>query len=356
MIQFTTICNSTGVAAKRYWIDPETGELKHSSAASIYEGTAQVSEAKDLEDFIAGRGKADQHTAFAYGVPYGAEVGETKHLVTEAALQFERGAIARTRKHFHFRAGKPGVFFIDLDRKPDAPAKDWPEIDGAISKVIPVWSATARVWLPSSSAHIHHGEQELIGLGGWRCYCIVADASAIPDLTDYLYQGLWTEGYGFVHVGGRGQRLGRCLIDRAVGQPERLDFVATPVLGEGLTRLKVEPVFRPGADVLDWQPKDFIDQKTWERENETYRAAWSAVEPEAKRKARTAALELTQCGSTKRAQAVMWRAVSRYELSGDFEVEMGSGKKNDRCGFTGGRDRKFPPHRNARSAQPVLSR
>ena len=55
MIQFTIISNSTGVAAKRYWIDPDTGELKHSSAASIYEGTAQVSEAKDLEGFIAGR-------------------------------------------------------------------------------------------------------------------------------------------------------------------------------------------------------------------------------------------------------------------------------------------------------------
>ena len=183
------------------------------------------------------------------------------------------------------------------------------------------------MWLPSSSAHIHHGEQELIGLGGWRCYCIVADASAIPDLTDYLYQGLWAEGYGFVHVGGRGQRLGRCLIDRAVAQPERLDFVATPVLGEGLTRRSIEPEFRPGADVLDWQPKDFMDQKTWERENETYRAAWIAVEPEAKRKARTAAVELTQCASTKRAQDVMWRAVSSYELSGDFELEMQNGHK-----------------------------
>ena len=114
MIQFTTICNNTGVAAKRYWIDPDTSELKHSSAASIYEGTAQVSEAKDLEDFIAGRAEASQHTAFAYGIPYGAKVGETKHLVTERALEYNPGAIARNRKHFHFRAGKPGVFFIEL--------------------------------------------------------------------------------------------------------------------------------------------------------------------------------------------------------------------------------------------------
>ncbi len=237
-------------------------------------------------------------------------------------------ALARNRKHFHYRAGKPGIFFIDSDIRPGTPAKDWPEIDAALAKVIPVWSATARVWLPSSSAHIYQGEKELIGLGGWRCYCVVADATTIPDLTDFLYQGLWAEGYGFVSVGSRGQRLGRCLIDRSVAQPERLDFVAAPELGDGLARRTAEPVFRPG-DVLDWQPTSgmLIDQKTWERENETYKAAWLAAEPEAKRNARTAAVKLTRCASTKRAQAVMWRAASSYELSGDFELELQDGHK-----------------------------
>src|SRR5262249_34403346 len=68
----------------------------------------------------------------------------------------------------------------------------------------------------------------------------------------YIYQALWLAGHGYIMVSKSGQALDRSLVDASVWQPERLDFAAQPVLGEGLSRVvpaEAEAIL-PGVPML----------------------------------------------------------------------------------------------------------
>ena len=62
-------------------------------------------------------------------------------------------------------------------------------------------------------------------------------------MTDYLHYRLWELGHGHVAVSKSGARLDRSLIDRCVSSVEKIDFVAEPMLSDGLERFAPEPVF-----------------------------------------------------------------------------------------------------------------
>ena len=87
-------------------------------------------------------------------------------------------------------------------------------------------------------------------MGGWRCYVMVDNASAIPGVGAFIYQGLWEMGHGYIAISRSGQPLDRSLIDASVWQPERVDFAAEPVLEGGVIRKAPKAVLLEGAPFL----------------------------------------------------------------------------------------------------------
>ncbi len=245
----TLLTNHKGVATKTIEID-EAGGLRKQSAANIYEGEAERITVKGLKALGELIKSLPPNRALCFGV---AEKPKAR-LLTQEVLRSGSypNAIARDRDHFQFEKGKPGILMLDCDAKPAGLPLNWKEIDGAITKIIPAWKNTQRLWRASSSAFLYRESDgsELIGPGGWRCYVMVDDAAAIPEVGAFLYQALWSKGHGYILISLSGQALDRSLIDASVWQPERVDFAAEPVLGEGLVRRAPKPVLIGSASLL----------------------------------------------------------------------------------------------------------
>ena len=140
---------------------------------------------------------------------------------------------------------------FDCDAHHGSEPRNWNEIDDIIAEIIPAWRQTQRLWRASSSAYLFRRDgTELIGMGGWRCYVVVDDASAIPNVGAHIYQRLWEAGHGSIVPSQSGQALDRSLIDASVWQPERVDFAAEPVLEGDVIRRAPNPVLLNGAREL----------------------------------------------------------------------------------------------------------
>ena len=252
----TVFTNTKGDATKVFTLTA-SGELRNKSAAQIYEGLHLQREFRGLYGFIELIKTLERNQANTYGLAgrEGGPVVTQWHLKNGAA----DGAIARDEDHLAFAEGKPGIWMSDHDpRKPDFgkfdqfPPLSCETLDDLICGVMPEIAGVARVWKPSSSAYIYRTSdgKELIGSGGWRLYIVVDDASQIPALGHTLYQRLWEAGHGWIWLSKSGSRLDRSIVDATVWQASRLDFAAFPVMGEGLEKRHVEPVFLPGSRML----------------------------------------------------------------------------------------------------------
>jgi len=247
-VALTLIENANGPATKAFTLG-EDGKLRKQAAAQIYLGNARVLEACGIKGLIEIIEQLASNQALTYGVPV---VREAK-LLTQAELRRAGGidAIARDREHFRFTEVRPGVLMLDHDPRPGHPDLDWSDIDTILCECVPGWNAVERAWRPSASAYIYRSNgEELIGRGGLRCYVIVDHAAAIPSIGAFIYQALWAAGHGYIVVSKSGRALDRTLVDANVWQPERLDFVAAPVLGPGLERHSPTVAIVPGEPML----------------------------------------------------------------------------------------------------------
>lgn len=216
-----------------------------------------VSNLTELADVLAGMGPKN---AISWGVPRletSIEVGAPFRIVPSARepenREVERPVmLARTREHFAYLEGEPGVFMIDLDDT--APGKPTPktpeEVAVLLRGAVPELDDVELLIVPSGSACIHDAAtgKELRGTTGWRAYAIVDDAATIPQLGQLLFDALWLVGEGYVKVSASGAKLLRAPVDAAVWQPERLDFVGGAQLGEGLVQRRPAPVLVPPVD------------------------------------------------------------------------------------------------------------
>jgi hypothetical protein len=251
----TVIKNHNGRATKVFKLNGKTGldGLDKTSAAQIYEGEFQVCQVRGVTGLLADVIKGlDDRLALTYGVPkIEAACGK---IVTQRALMngADEDAIARDREHFHYAAGEPGVLMLDYDPRKGYPPLTWQELDAILCEVMPELKTVERAWRASSSAFIYRKDtdEELIGVGGWRCYVMVDDASRIPEIGALLYQHLWAAGHGYIQLSKAGAMLDRSIIDASVWQPERLDFAAAPYMSVGLERRPPEDVILSGEPML----------------------------------------------------------------------------------------------------------
>ena len=91
---------------------------------------------------------------------------------------------------------------------------------------------------PSSTSGVYSATEEL--RSGGRIYFGVTRAAEIPQIGRALFNGLWLMKEGRIDASKAGTPLVRSLLDAAVWSPERVDYVAPAVLGEGVSRRPVE--------------------------------------------------------------------------------------------------------------------
>ena len=215
---------SPPVLTKRFTV--EDGAIKKTAVANLTDGHAEQVELRDLDEFSDLLDRLKPSQALCYGI---AEGHPASRIVSQDR-QNGSGAITRTRSYFGFRRG-PGVMFLDHDPR----ERLTPQALIATLRAIPALKDAAMLWRPSASYGIAADGTEPI-TAGQRIYIPVTDAALIPEAGKALTSLLWAAGHGYYAIGRAGQALERCLVDAAVWQPERLDFAAPPMLGEGVTR------------------------------------------------------------------------------------------------------------------------
>ena len=297
----------------------DAGRLTKKSAA-LARGTAQQVEVANAREFAHLLDNLDAHQCLAYGVTerLSARIGPSKYL--------RPGEISRTRDNFAWCEG-PGWLYLDLDGKHDA--QDVPRLRSLLAAAMPELNDAPQVWARSSSGGIRNTATGETFKGGLHAYIMVSDAQAIPALGKQLYDALWMNGHGH-HELSRGENpaaLERCLIDAAVFQPERLDYAAAPVLGEGLERIggSVLATFNDDATPLNpARVKPLSDDQ---------QAAVSAAKAESKawalegitraRKAILDALPPAKREATRR----KWLAMDRQTLTPDTPIILRNGQQ-----------------------------
>ena len=324
-ISLTVIRNSQGWATKHFRLNPD-GSIRKKSHAQIWEGTSTRHEVYGVQGLIDLADSLEREEAFLFGLTE----QHTCRISTQGALKNGlTDAISRDRTNYAYREGEPGFIMLDHDPRPRHPRYRSDELDEILCRHIEGFTDTERAWRPSSTAFLYREKDgaQLVGLGGWRCYLAVDDASAIPALGGYIYQTLWKAGYGYITISASGQRLDKCLFDASVWQPERIDFAATPVLGPGIVRRAPEAKIIEASNPMLASERfmDTPELREWRSQSPELKAAKLAAKPEAEAvrdkfvKAKLA--ELKESGAPiKNAEAVYMAAIVQNELYGDFQL------------------------------------
>lgn len=201
---------------KRYWL--ENDELKKETVGQMSFGRADVVCAANVEEFAAIVSGLENNQALCYGTPKGIRIGGTVNI---AANDYKlEGEMARTKNDFEWPAGA-GILFLDHDS-----GMSKQDFLDSIAYVLPELQTVDKIWMPSSSSHIFHGEKDLTGVRGQRLYFFVDDASKIPEIGSLIFKKLWLAGMGNIVISAAGSMLVRGPVDATVWQTNRFDFAS----------------------------------------------------------------------------------------------------------------------------------
>ncbi|MBN2807976.1 MAG: hypothetical protein JXR80_00590 [Deltaproteobacteria bacterium] len=245
-LRFTVFTKSGGGVMTKS-INLVAGQLtKDSSQCWLSDGFAET-----VEVYFKHLPKVLDAVECNQAVSWGVQQQESIKIVSKAKEASSDDAISRTGEHFRFQENRPGVMMIDSDSgMPSA------ELMPILVGVIPELNGCARIERPSCSSDIYSGDELLTSRGTGRIYILVDNAAEIPRVGKIMHQRLILAGHGSIQISRSGAMLTRSLIDDCVWQPERLDFVAPPILGKGLVRNAPEAKYIEGgmlrtADIED---------------------------------------------------------------------------------------------------------
>ncbi|MBU2768112.1 hypothetical protein HAP94_18515 [Acidithiobacillus ferrivorans] len=263
------VITSKGRLSKLFERDSD-GTVRVVRGGSMFSGDGRNTKIKDLGRLAALIATLTPQQALTFGRHIGPN--NPIHITTEAELEKVPGEttrIARTREHFAYPDGSPGVLLLDYDLPKDVvpavvpltPAEYW----DALVAAAPSLDGREHLIISSASSYIYGTGDgaELIGAGGLHCFVTVTNAADIPRIGESITARLWLAGHGRFETTKGGQTVKRSLVDASVWQPERLSFDAGAACGEGLDQRRPAPLYVPGgmlslADVVltgEEQPK-----------------------------------------------------------------------------------------------------
>jgi hypothetical protein len=235
MPEITLFIHDQGPLTKRIELDAN-GQVMKTTAARMCSGTArrvQLAGVRELAEFI---GKAASNEAHAHG-SLRSDLPPEVRVTTKRKLNGGGAAalISRSKEFVVYDDDRDGFVLIDFDET-DMPAAVrerisraggvWP----ALCEVMPELKMAARVSRLSTSAGIYRWDtNENLGTSSnAHIYLQVKRVSDAVRFLKALHERCWLAGLGWFMVGRSGQLLERSVIDRSVGNPERLIFEGPP--------------------------------------------------------------------------------------------------------------------------------
>ena len=227
------------------------GTLEKLPGGAMSEGTAEtisLAGVTDLADLVTSLKPAQ---ALLYGIT---EYDKVRVLSKKALETYTPNGgppvITRTRDNFTWP--KEGFFMIDGDF-PNG-TMDSNEYLNVLYGQCAALQDSQHLLAHSASSHIYIKETEecLKDAAGLRGLFPVMNASDIPRAGKVLFKKLFIAGYGYIFITKSGTMLPRTLIDKAVWQPERLDFCAGAFCEKPLEQRRPDPVcFNPDGPFLE---------------------------------------------------------------------------------------------------------
>lgn len=225
-LRVTRLTNRNGTLTKRFALNAD-GTLDKTTAASLYEGDAEVIECTDLSEFMTVRSRLGVREALTYGIPARTPVRITTQAKLREHPSAKDYAIARDAASFDYPRG-PGILMLDHDAEHVADIYDRDSLRAALLSAVPELIGAPMAWATSASSYILNAEtgNVLQGLKGQRLYLALTDATDIPRVGRIIYERLWAAGIGTFIVSKAGALLDRNIIDASAWQAERIDFAA----------------------------------------------------------------------------------------------------------------------------------
>jgi Virulence-associated protein E-like domain len=233
--------------------------VSDSSACGMARGRARRVRLAGLEDLKALIENFASNEALALGA-LREDLADEVEIATidELASAPRDGVIARTAENIRYVEGRPAFVLFDFDTKgmpPEVAAKIealggfW----GALVSVLPALGATRHLVRRSTSSGLINTDtgEALPGSTGLHVYVEAEDGGDAERFLKTVHDRAWLAGLGWHAIGNAGQLLDRSIVDRLVGQGERLVFEARPTIVPPLSQdpASRRPEFYPGERI-----------------------------------------------------------------------------------------------------------
>ncbi len=245
-VSFTVIKNSQGVLTKT--IDLIGDKIVKTPAANLWAGEAFKCWAtfKEFKDLL---NNGDPQYALCFGVHSGGYSDQVS-LVTKGKEDPSSNVLARTADYYTY-SNAAGVLMIDHDPSQYGPSVTSKMLLDLLAEMIPGFNDVAYIVKPSTSAGITKVGEVPEDKGGFHLYIPVVCAADIPRFGRDLFDQLWLKDQGYIALAKNGAMLVRTIIDGTVFCPERLDFIANPIIkSDQLNYCPPELIMRKG-NMLD---------------------------------------------------------------------------------------------------------
>jgi len=227
IVSFTEYESSSSVLTKEFSL--VDGDIRKESSGFLALGTATKKKIL-FDDFLGEMNGAKSNVAFGYGVA-DATLNTPITIVSKKKLETHKNAISRSKDNFKYESG-PGILMLDYDPSERGYSVEYSvDFIAIISDIFAEFKCCAIIARSSVSAGVFKEGEYFTNINkGHHIYFPALNASDIPRFGKVLYKRLWLAGFGHIDISIKGVKLERTIIDAAVFSPERLDFVAKPVL------------------------------------------------------------------------------------------------------------------------------
>ena len=243
VIRFTEF-TSSHVLTKKFSIVDE--KISKQAAANMYSGHAKTVTCR-FKEFADKLNVAITNQAFGYGInPY----ADCINITTHSKQSKEKGVYARTKENFSYANGS-GLLMLDHD--PDGIGADYnsaADMIAVLAEIMPELDNAAYIARGSVSSGVCIAGEQPTQDTRFHIYIPVENASDIQRFGEVLFNRLILNGHAHIRLSKDGKQLLRTCIDAAVFSPERLDFVAPPIVGNGLVFYPPKTTIQDGG-VLD---------------------------------------------------------------------------------------------------------
>ena len=223
--------NNKGLMTK--YITRNGDSILKTPAADLYEGLCEVITVSGLRGLSTTIKALKPNQAITYGVP---NIQSSVPIPVTTKAKVADGAIARSGECMMWSDGV-GILMLDYDPRTGTLPLSPDDLVEAVRAAVPELKRVEMLWTPSASSCIRSDDGVVdTGIGGQRLYILVDNASDIPELGANIFDRTVLAGHAYILIDKAGRMHERSLIDASVWQPERLDFAAGAVCGEGLTR------------------------------------------------------------------------------------------------------------------------